>query len=69
LEPMRSVAGQGGALLVNPHSVDAIREGFITLLGDELLRARLVAAGRDNCRRFTLETVAASYLSIYQGLG
>jgi glycosyltransferase involved in cell wall biosynthesis len=69
LEPMRSVAGQGGALLVNPHSVDAIREGFITLMGDELLRARLIAAGRDNCRRFTLEAVAASYLSIYKGLG
>jgi len=67
LEPMRSVAGQGGALLVNPQSVDAIREGFLALLGDSLLRARLIAAGKDNCRRFTLEAVAASYLALYRG--
>jgi glycosyltransferase involved in cell wall biosynthesis len=67
LEPMRSVAGQGGALLVNPQSVDAIREGFLALTGDGLLRARLIAAGRDNCRRFTLEAVAASYLALYRG--
>lgn len=68
LDPMRSVAGEGGALLVNPLSVDAIRRGFLTLLGDGLLRERLIAAGRDNCRRFTLEAVAASYLALYQGL-
>jgi glycosyltransferase involved in cell wall biosynthesis len=68
LEPMRSVAGQGGALLVDPQSVDAIREGFLTLMGDGLLRARLVAAGNDNRRRFTLEAVAARYLALYRGL-
>jgi glycosyltransferase involved in cell wall biosynthesis len=68
LEPMRSVAGQGGALLVNPHSVDSIREGFLVLIGDGLMRARLIAAGKYNCRRFTLEAAAASYLAVYQGL-
>jgi glycosyltransferase involved in cell wall biosynthesis len=67
LEPMRSVAGQGGALLVDPQSVNAIREGFLTLIDDGLLRARLIAAGKDNCRRFTLEAVAASYLALYRG--
>jgi glycosyltransferase involved in cell wall biosynthesis len=68
LEPMRSVAGQGGALLVDPQSVDAIREGFLRLMGDGFLRARLIAAGRDNCSRYTLEAVAASYLSLYRVL-
>jgi glycosyltransferase involved in cell wall biosynthesis len=68
LEPMRSVAGQGGALLVDPHSVDAIRRGFLTLMGDELLRARLIAAGRENSRAYTLEAVAAGYIEVYQGL-
>jgi glycosyltransferase involved in cell wall biosynthesis len=67
-DPMRSVAGQGGALLVNPLSVDAIRGGFLTLMDESLLRARLIAAGRDNCRRFTLEAAAASYLALYRGL-
>lgn len=69
LEPMRSVAGEGGALLVNPESVDSIREGFLQLIGDDLLRTRLISAGRNNCGRFTLEAVAASYLAVYRKLG
>jgi glycosyltransferase involved in cell wall biosynthesis len=68
LDPMRSVAGQGGALLVDPSSVEAIREGFLSLMDDGSLRARLIAAGKDNCRRFTLEAVAARYLALYEGL-
>jgi glycosyltransferase involved in cell wall biosynthesis len=65
LEPMCSVAGQGGALLVNPYSVEAIREGFLALMSDEILRARLIAAGMDNCRRYTLDAVAGGYLAVY----
>ncbi len=68
LEPMRSVAGEGGAVLVNPHSVEAIRNGFLTLIGDGQLRARLISAGKENCLRFTLKSVAASYLDIYRSL-
>jgi glycosyltransferase involved in cell wall biosynthesis len=68
LEPMRSVCGEGGALLVNPQSVEAIRQGFLALIGDGLLRARLIAAGKENCRRFTLEAVASSYLALYRGI-
>jgi len=69
LEPMRSVAGEAGALLVNPESIDSIREGFLRLLGDDLLRARLVNAGLENCRRFTLEAVAARYMAVYRDIG
>jgi glycosyltransferase involved in cell wall biosynthesis len=68
IEPMRSVAGEGGALLVDPLSVQSIREGFLALIGDGQLRARLIAAGKENCRRFTLHSVAASYLALYRGL-
>jgi glycosyltransferase involved in cell wall biosynthesis len=68
LEPMCSVAGPGGALLVNPRSVDAIREGFLMIIRDGALRARLVAAGKANCRRFSLEAVAAAYRTVYRQL-
>ena len=68
LEPMRSVAGQSGALLVDPQSVDSIRNGFLRLTGDEFLRARLIAAGQDNVSCYTLEAVAASYLALYREL-
>ena len=68
LEPMRSVAGYDGALLVDPYSVDAIREGFLSLLGNELQRASLIAAGKKNSSGYTLESVAAGYLKVYQKL-
>jgi glycosyltransferase involved in cell wall biosynthesis len=67
-EPMRTVAGQDGALLVDSESVDSIRAGFLRLAGDAVLRARLIAAGAENCRRFTLEAAAARYLELYRGL-
>lgn len=68
MEPMRSVAGPEGAMLVDPCSIEAIRDGFLALIRDAALRARLVAAGRDNARRYTLEAAAAAYLAIYEKL-
>jgi glycosyltransferase involved in cell wall biosynthesis len=68
LEPMRGVAGEGGALLINPRSVDEIRRGFVSLIGDDLLRATLIVKGRSNCSRFTLDAVGASYLALYRQL-
>jgi glycosyltransferase involved in cell wall biosynthesis len=68
LEPMRSVAGHGGALLVDPRSVDSIRAGFRSLIHSRALRDRLIAVGSANCRRFTIEAVAAKYLELYRGL-
>jgi glycosyltransferase involved in cell wall biosynthesis len=68
LDPMRSVAGEGGALLVDPRSVNSIRSGFLKLMADSALRAKLIAAGRENCQRFTIEVVAAKYLEIYRNL-
>lgn len=69
LEPMRSVAGPGGAMLVDPQSVRAIRDGFAALVADSALRSRLVVAGKENCRQFTLESITASYRALYQTLG
>jgi glycosyltransferase involved in cell wall biosynthesis len=68
LMPMRGVAGQGGALLVNTQSVESIREGFLALIGDEQFRNLLIAAGKHNCSRFSLDAVAASYVALYRRL-
>lgn len=51
------VAGKG-ALLVNPYSVDEIRDGMVRLMADEKLRERLVMAGFENIRRFSWQTAA-----------
>ena len=69
LEPMRSISGNGGALLVNPLSVESIREGIVRLMGDDSVRTRLIAVGRTNCQQFTLSAVAASYSAVYRQCG
>jgi glycosyltransferase involved in cell wall biosynthesis len=68
LEPMRGVAGVGGALLVDPQSVESIRQGFRALIDDAALRALLVHAGSENCRRYSLDTVAGRYRALYAAL-
>ncbi len=62
---MREVAG-GAALLVDPEDEGAIRGAIETLLSDAELRERLVAAGLENARRYTVEAVAALYRDAYR---
>lgn len=64
LSPMRDVAG-GAAVLVDPYRPESIRSGLIKIIQNEQLRESLVAAGRENCRRFDPETVAAHYRELY----
>ena len=51
------IAGDA-ALLVDPLDVQAISQGMRRLSTDETLRSRLVAAGLENCRRFTWQKTA-----------
>lgn len=67
-EPMRSVAGPNGAMLVDPESEDAIRTGFERLFADTALRQALVQAGRANVKRYSIDAVAAHYQALYRRL-
>jgi glycosyltransferase involved in cell wall biosynthesis len=49
---------------VDPRDVASIRAGLEELLGDEGLRARLAAAGRERARRFTWERTARETLAL-----
>ena len=68
LEPHRTVAGHGGAVLVDPYSSAAIREGLDRLLGQEELRTRIVSTGRTNAARYAISTVAQQYLDLYASI-
>ncbi len=64
LEPMNSVAGNA-ALLVNPFSVDDIREGLDKLINDEGLRNELISNGLENVKQFRAKTIAQQYSKLY----
>jgi len=64
LSPLREVAG-GGALLVDPFDVGAIRSAVLRLRDDASLRARLVGLGAENVRRFDPDRIAREYEGLY----
>jgi len=68
LEPMRWVAG-GAAVLVNPESVESIRDGIVRVMDDVGLRERLIRDGLENAKRFRPDEIAAQYLKLYEEVG
>lgn len=65
--PMKSVAGEG-AVLVNPKSVESIKNGYIKIITNEDFRNNLVKKGGLNVKRFQLNTVTGLYLDLYKNL-
>ena len=47
------------ALTVDPHSVEAIRDGLTQLATDSILRADLISRGTDRAKRFSWQATAA----------
>ena len=64
---MREAAGDG-ALLVDPYSVEAIREAVLRITREPALREDLIAKGLRNAERFRADAVAARYAEIYRGM-
>jgi glycosyltransferase involved in cell wall biosynthesis len=62
-------AAGDAALLVDPLDVDAIAGAMQRLLTDETLRAKLVARGFDNIKRFSWEVSARQVLNIIESMG
>lgn len=65
--PMSDVAG-GAAVMVDPESVDSIRDGIQRILADAELRIRLRDAGTENIRRFDTAEIGSEYLKLYQAI-
>lgn len=59
------IAGDA-ALLFDPESVEAIRDAIAAVLGDERLRERLAAAGRERAAAFSWEATARGTLASYE---
>lgn len=65
ISPHRDIAGEGGAVLVDPYSVASIREGVESIINHEALRNELTSRGRTNADLYGIEAVARQYLDLY----
>jgi len=65
LGAMKEVAGDS-ACLVDPYSVNSIREGVQKVIDDEKYRNQLVKKGLENIKRFKIEAIAEKYLELYK---
>lgn len=61
LLPMNAIAGKG-AVLVDPYSVESIRDGIVSALEKS---DTLISEGVENVRRFALKHIVDEYKSIY----
>ena len=61
---MPEVAGHG-ALLVDPFSINEIKEGILKIINDAELRESLIAQGVANVQRFEPSAIAQQYTALY----
>lgn len=65
MSPMKDVAGNG-AFLVNPSSIESIREAYRQIINDKDLRIRIIENGKVNAQKYTVETITEQYMKIYK---
>ena len=64
LSPMKEVAG-GGACLVDPYSIESIKNGIEKIISDGDYRIALVNRGLANAKHFSAEETAKGYKQVY----
>lgn len=65
---LKDVAGDGGAIFVNPYDIDSIRDGFLRLMNDRECCHLIIRRGKQNIRRFHPQIIADMYNKIYREL-
>lgn len=65
IAPMDEVAGEG-ACLVDPYSIESIREGILKVTEDDAYRNSLIQEGFKNVERFSAEKITDQYLALYK---
>jgi len=66
IEPMLEVVGDSdSALFIDPKDANSIREGFLTIIHDDLLRSKRIQNGYKNTERFNAKNIANKYVELY----
>jgi len=67
ISPMKDVAG-AGAVLVDPHDVNAIRNGLIEIIYEPQYREALILKGSENVQRYSSTKAAMQYVKVYESV-
>jgi glycosyltransferase involved in cell wall biosynthesis len=65
LQPMKDVAGDG-ACLIDPFSIESIRQGILKVIDDGQYRVELVNKGFVNVKKYEAECIGNKYLDVYE---
>jgi glycosyltransferase involved in cell wall biosynthesis len=64
-EPMRSVAGINGALLVNPLSEDEIISAIFEIKFNKKKVSQMIDSGRENIKKYQINNIVNKYSMVY----
>jgi glycosyltransferase involved in cell wall biosynthesis len=67
IEPINTVA-DGAALLVDPYSIDSIKNGILRLINDTSLCKTLISNGFENAKKYNSQKIAEEYLNVYKSM-
>lgn len=65
ISPMKEVSGKG-AMLVNPYSIEEIREAYQIIIENKNKREQLIKEGLINVNKYSVENIANKYINIYK---
>lgn len=65
LSPMKEVAGNG-AILINPHSVEDIRNAYLSVIQNKSIREHLINEGLKNIENYKVGKVVQQYTDLYK---
>lgn len=65
IPPMSEIVGNY-PLLINPFSVESIRNAYIQIISDLTLRNKLIKCGLENVKRFDLKKICDDYIALYK---
>jgi glycosyltransferase involved in cell wall biosynthesis len=66
ISSMPEVAGEGGAVFVDPYDVQSIRQGVLNAIHDQQLRASIHKKGFENVKRFEPRRISEMYVDLYK---
>ena len=65
IEPLRSLA-EDAAILVDPLNVDSIRDGYLSIIGNQELREQKISSGRRVVERYRASIICERYKEVYK---